>query len=146
MKKVLIGLVVLYLLFILSVIVRENRKKDYELNSNPEITITLVEDTLTPTSVTVRIQDVSPKQNGYSSAFILQKYKEDNWQEVDPKQNIRITAPRIYYVDENHELFFTYKWEEYYGELEQGRYRLLNPMKEEGASDTTYLALEFTIA
>ena len=38
MKKVLIGLVVLYLLFILSVIVRENRKKDYELNSNPEIT------------------------------------------------------------------------------------------------------------
>ena len=146
MKKVLIGLVVLYLLFILSVIVRENRKKAYELNSNPEITITLVEDTLTPTSVTVRIQDVSPKQNGYSSAFILQKYKEDNWQEVDPKQNIRITAPRIYYVDENHELFFTYNWEEYYGKLEQGRYRLLNPMKEEGAPDTTYLALEFTIA
>ena len=65
---------------------------------------------------------------------------------MDPKQNIRITAPRIYYVDENHELFFTYNWEEYYGKLEQGRYRLLNPMKEEGASDTTYLALEFTIA
>lgn len=108
------------------------------------ISMTIKKDTLKNTSATIIITDTTGKENTFDSFFKIEKKKEESWQEVKTIIANYGFNDMGYKVGENHMLEMSMSWENLYGSLDAGTYRLIKSvsMPEE---EKKYFAVEFTI-
>lgn len=125
-------------------------KFEGEVNTYEGVTMTAVEDTALPGTVTVEILNTTNKEidSGNEADFALQKEVDGEWHWLETKQKeyANTAEALIYPKDETVEQVLT--WARVYGSLAEGHYRVVKAFFEyRGPGDNTdfLLAAEFTI-
>lgn len=109
-----------------------------KMNQLENISITIKDGTLTKTSATIIITDLSVNENTYGEWFRIDKKENGKWNEVKKIGEAWFNLIG-YMVDENHQLELNQNWKDIYGELETGEYRLVKEVNHE------YISVEFKI-
>ncbi len=107
-----------------------------------KISISIKENTLTPTSATVIISDINEPRNTYGEWFRIDKKTDGFWEELKPIDNNYGFNDIGLIVGEDNKLEINTDWSKIYGKLEKGEYRLVKDIYN---NDHIYLAVEFTI-
>ena len=141
MKKRVIGLCCVlgaFLIVILVIALMQN--KEAKFNPAEDITMEIVEGTLTNTSATIVITDLSGEDNIYDKDYRIDKLEDDKWYTLDDiiKGNVLIVGTGLG-LDENNQLKQEINWEKYYGPLEKSKYRIVKN------ASNRQVATEFTI-
>ena len=138
--KIFIGFLLLFVLTGCTLAQKEN----INVSEIEGISMTIKKDTLKNTSATIIITDTTGKENTFDSFFKIEKKKEESWQEVKTIIANYGFNDMGYKVGENHMLEMSMNWENLYGSLDAGTYRLIKSvsMPEE---EKKYFAVEFTI-
>lgn len=111
-------------------------------NINLKVSLSLKKDTLTKTSATIIISDISEQENTYGEWFRIDKKTNQFWEELKPIDDNYAFKDIAYKMGENHQLEMNIDWSKLYGELESGEYRLIKDLYNDGH---IYLSVEFTI-
>lgn len=100
-------------------------KKDVKIDMS-KITMTIKEGTLTAKGATVIITDTNEEHAVYCEYFVLEQERDNKWVEVDKIDNgVRYVFHEIaLLVGDDNKLETTMNWENLYGTLEQGHYRI----------------------
>lgn len=116
------------------------QNKEAKFNPAEDITMEIVEGTLTNTSATIVITDLSGEDNIYDKDYRIDKLEDDKWYTLDDiiKGNVLIAGTGLG-LDENNQLKQEINWEKYYGPLEKGKYRIVKN------TSNRQVATEFTI-
>lgn len=117
----------------------ENVTTEKELTKLDNISMTIKEGTLTKTSATIIITDLSVDENTYGAYYRIDKKENDKWTELQPIIDNYGFNSIGYLVDENNKLELHHKWDWLYGELESGEYRLVKEV------NNKYFSVEFNI-
>ena len=141
MKKRVIGLCCVlgaFLIVILVIALMQN--KEAKFNPAEDITMEIVEGTLTNTSATIVITDLSGEDNIYDEAYRIDKLEDEKWYTLDDiiEGNVLIAGTGLG-LDENNQLKQEINWEKYYGPLEKSKYRIVKN------ASNRQVATEFTI-
>ena len=94
---------------------------------------------VTPTGITVTIQDANPEPFVYGEWYVIEQQKDGSWYEVKAKITDYGFNEIGWLTDERGELTMTVEWEWLYGDLPAGHYRIL---KQAG---TQIISAEFTV-
>lgn len=150
----LVALCILLVIFVLFCI-RNQKSTDLSpfknVNDIEGIWISVKEETLSPTGLEIRFQNTLNRDDLiYGSTYYLERYTQGQWCEVDPLPGAFIGGPDIDYQLSDH-TEMQYSWADTYGELSQGRYRIIvelyskldRPITEQ--TSRYYLAAEFHI-
>lgn len=104
-------------------------------NTPNEIELSLKEDTLTPTSVTLIIANNSNNYDFvYGSDYGIETYTNEQWQEL-PTLNDHIVYTIAYTIHPNSSKDFEIDWHYIYGELPKGNYRIVKNFNKVKAFD-----------
>ena len=101
--------------------------------------VTMTVSNITPTGVTVTIEDANPEPFVYGSWYQVEKEKDGVWYEVKTKLSNYGFDEMGWLTDDQGRLTMTEDWEWLYGKLSAGHYRIL---KQAG---THMISGEFTI-
>ena len=123
------------------------KTSEAEFNPADNITMEIVEGTLTNTGATIVITDLSEENNTYGEWYRIDKLEDGKWYELEDKiagENAWIAIG--YKTDENNQLQLDIGWESLYGALESGKYRIVKDFSN-GKNPYTnrHIAAEFTI-
>lgn len=113
------------------------------INEIENITMSIKEGTLTKTSATVIIKDISERDNIYGESFTIEKY-DHGWIELESKNDMVFNSIG-YSVGKDNTLELDVKWDYFYGELKSEKYRILKDFSESGEGVRHYISAEFTI-
>ena len=111
-------------------------KETYEQQSLNNISINIKD--ITPTSATIVIKDTNESSYTYSEWYEIEKEVDSKWEKLE-ENNDMVFNDKGYKVDGNNTIEFDMNWEDYYGSLEPGNYRLIKRV------DNNYLYTYFTI-
>ncbi|MBQ6841212.1 MAG: helix-turn-helix domain-containing protein [Bacilli bacterium] len=133
-----------------AIIVNDLEKTTVELNEVDSITMEIKEGTLTTTSATVMITDVSGHKWSYGSEFRVDRKENGKWEEVESIHDDYAWNLMAYSVDKMGKLEFNHDWSYMYGELPKGYYRLVkivlpNVDRAVTEKDRKYISVEFEI-
>jgi len=130
-------------------------KYDGEVNTFDGMTITINEDTLTPSGATVTIlnttDSVDPEKDEISSGkphlMSVHVYKDNAWYKVKQQKEVGAITSEAYIYLKDKPMEVEVNWAEYYGELPEGKYRLVKTFtKGYGPESEDFtLAAEFNI-
>lgn len=134
--KLLIGLFTVVMCFTL---VGCGNNKATELNEVENVSMVIKEGTLTNTSATVIITDLSGKNYTYGESYRIDKKENGKWKELETVIDNYGFNLVGYSVDENNKLEFNHDWEWLYGKLKSGEYRLVKEV------NNKYFSVEFKI-
>jgi len=125
----------------------ENEIKDIaELNEVKGVTMTIKEGTLTRTGATIIITDLSGKDNVYGNWYRIDKKENGIWQELDIIFEGNYGCNLIgYSPNENNQLEMDVNWEDLYGKLESGEYRLVKETSIPLENQKYYFSVEFVL-
>lgn len=140
MKKRLITLLIVLVIVILvafEIFILINKNI---LNKSNEITMIIKEGTLTRTSATVIVED-SNKEHFYGENYSIEKSEDGGWKSL--KQIGVYIFNMISVRSITGKLNFNLDWSERYGELENGKYRIVKSVHTPEGEKTVYA--EFTI-
>lgn len=104
-----------------------------------EISMIIKDGTLTKIGATIIITDISGNKNEYGEWFRIDKKVNGNWKELDMKVDDYWINLVAHTVDSNNKLEMNLSWQSIYGDLENGKYRLVKEVNNE------YFSVEFTI-
>ena len=100
-----------------------------EFNRKPEnVTIEVLEDTITNTSVEILITDNNEDKYGWGVPFAIQEKINGEWKNLEHISDRVAWITIAYNLDKNNQLKQTLDIEEYYGKLEPGIYRVVKPV------------------
>lgn len=116
--------------------------KKYDRNELDKIEMTIEEGSLTNTSATVIIKDLSGYNTIYGSSFTIEKYVNGIWVEAEKTGENYAFNSMAYHVDINNILRMEHNWSHMYKPLKKGKYRLV---KDIITTQNTYISVEFTI-
>ncbi len=117
----------------------------YQGDTANNITLNIKEGTLTPTSAVVIIKDNSGVKNAYTNGFGLYKKQNSDWIQLDfINDNIVITTEN-HFVDENNTLEFKINWENSFGVLSPGEYKLVKYATNLENNKISYFSTDFII-
>lgn len=122
-----------------TIYVNEDIKTSGELD---KISMTIEEGTLTKTSATVIIKDLSGYRSIYGSSFKIERYEDGIWKEAEKTGENYAFNSMAYGVDINNILRMEHDWSHIYKPLKSGKYRLV---KDVHTTKQNYLFVEFTI-
>lgn len=120
-------------------------ESDKNMDDIKNVQITMKEGTFSRSGMTIIITDTNTEPYQYGESFRIDKEEEGTWQELEiiGKGNFDSIA---YNVDENNELELEQNWEQIYGILENGKYRLVkNVCLNEGCYKRAYFSIGFII-
>ena len=113
--------------------------KEESLNEIDTITMEIKEGTLTSKSATIIIKDTSKEKNTYGEEYRIDKKVNNSWKELEPiVENYGFNLIG-YEVNKDNVLQLKVKWENLYGELPTGQYRLVKTVNDK------YFSTEFII-
>ncbi|MBD8038814.1 hypothetical protein H9635_18885 [Solibacillus sp. A46] len=148
MKKIVIGLtIVICLLTACSRNIESEPTPFGTVNSPDSLTMNTKPGTVTPTGLTVIIENRSNERFVYGQYFTVEKKSEGNWYEVP------ILEEAYSFIDLGHNVAplqsveWVVDWEGYYGVLDNGEYRILKEFRnsEETDDEIYHLAAEFIV-
>ena len=99
-------------------------KDTAELNEASKVNMTIKKGTLTKTSATIVITDLNENKYSYSDDFKIEEKINGKWKELETMEDFNSTLP-LYKVDNNNKLELTINWEDIYGQLKKGEYRIV---------------------
>ena len=148
MKKRVIVICGILVICIIGVIIMSQLKTgEAEFNPGENVTMEIVEGTLTNTGATIVITDLSEENNTYGEWYRIDKQKDGKWYELE-----NIVAGDVgwhaigHLVGEDNTLTMEVDWEWLYGPLEKGKYRIVKGFSNEKNPYTNrHIAAEFTI-
>ena len=94
---------------------------------------------VTNTGATIIIKDENKNPYNYGSWYKLEKLDNDEWKEMDTIKDNYLFTDVAYLVDENKEIKFVMAWEDIYGKLTSGTYRLVKDV------NNRHISVEFVI-
>lgn len=139
MKKRIIFLCLFICLVIIGILFFNKEKSNLKIYKGNDIILSIKEGTLTKTGATIIITDKSNKDYTYGKDFILEKKIKNTWYKLAAQETWWDLVG--YKIDENNTLELEQKWEEIYGKLKNGTYRILKSI---GTTDE-YIYVEFEI-
>ncbi len=95
---------------------------------------------ISATGATIVIKDTNKEPYVYGAWYKLQKEVDGKWYDVETITDNYGFNEMGYLVDKNNEVKFVMNWEDIYGKLPQGSYRILKEINHE------YISIEFGIA
>lgn len=102
-----------------------NKENNLKISKIEGVTLEIKEETLSSTGATIIITDVTKQKHLYGERFKIQKLVNGKWKNLKVKNN-KVVFPTVgYYVDDNNKLELKQNWEELYGDLPNGKYRLI---------------------
>lgn len=116
-----------------------------ELNEAENVSIIIKDGTLTKTSATIIITDLSGKNNVYGTAFRIERKENGEWKELETIIKNYGWNLIGYSVDENNKLELEQNWEWLYGKLERGEYRLVKDTSIPLEKENHYFSVKFKI-
>lgn len=118
---------------------------DNEMNNIENVKIEIKEGTLSKTGATIIIEDTNKEHYMYGLHFRIDKKEENSWKTLLAKENV-IFNDIGYNISENNILELNQDWSLLYGELSEGKYRLVKSVcTNEGCSKKSYFSVEFEI-
>lgn len=109
------------------------------------VSLTVKENTLTETGVTLILKNDSDVEVQYGNPYEIEIKKDGKWHKINVKLNFNLPAFSLK-SKETKELELN--WENGYGKLASGDYRIIKSVdveKADGTFDTFYVSAEFTI-
>ena len=146
MKKRVVIVVSILVLFVvlLALIICFKPREIKNLNLAENITMEIKDGSLTNTSATVIITDLSGDENVnlINSEFKIGYKKNEKWYRLESKIKHEVTVMTGENVVDNKDNTYTQEinWERYYGKLDKGHYRIVKEVKTD-----LYIAVEFDI-
>lgn len=118
----------------------------YQGDTTSDIAMTIKEGTLTNSSATVIIKDLSKKRYEYNDAFSLYVKKDNNWLHLYPIAEDEIIVKGISYGGvENSLLELDQYWGNIWGNLQSGEYKLVKSASLVGEDKDYTFSVDFTI-
>ena len=104
---------------------------------DPEkVTIEIVDDSVTRKRADILITDNNENKYGWDESFRLQKKENNEWKEMKTTNEKGLWFNAMgHNLDENNQLKLTFYYSDYYGELEDGTYRIVKPFYSGGYID-----------
>lgn len=100
-------------------------------NRRPEnVTIEVLEDTITNETVEILITDNNEDYYAWGEEFRIQKKENENWQDVPVKTDEMIFNSIAWIPNKNNQLKMKIDYGKYYGKLESGIYRVVKTIYE----------------
>ncbi len=148
-KKIFLSIIIIVLLVGVYLIFKDpHTNKILEVRRTLEnVTMIIKEGTLTNKGATIIIKDLNEEKCLFGRAYHLEKYNDGKWEALKSKIDMIFTLEGLS-VGENNELSFDLKWENYYGELNPGKYRIVktgSPKKNGEYLEDRYVYTEFSI-
>lgn len=114
-------------------------------NTKREVLLSIKENTLTSVGVTLILKNASEVDVEYGTSYEIEIKKDGKWHKIDAELNFNSPA---YILKTNTEEEIELNWENGYGRLSSGDYRVIKSIdieKEDGTFDTFDVSVEFTI-
>ena len=108
-------------------------EKEYNRDVN-NVTIEVLKDTITNKSVEILITDNNQDYYGWGVDFRVQKKINNKWEELNSIRELSFIEI-AYAVDENNQVKMKVDYGKYYGTLENGIYRIVKPIYDNGYID-----------
>lgn len=109
------------------------------------VSLSIKENTLTNSSATLILKNESDVNVIYGNPYEIEIKKDGKWYKIDAELNFNSPA---FSLNSQETKEIKLDWENGYGELTSGNYRIIKDIsieKEDGTFDTFYVAVEFTI-
>ncbi len=119
-----------------------DRKVTEKYDGDTANSVSMIIKNLSATSATVVIKDLSGNKNAYAEDFAIYRKINGEWYQLESK-GTNIVEPRLYFADENNTLEFHQNWNNLYGTLSSGEYKLVKSM--EYQDERYYFSADFTI-
>lgn len=148
-KKRFLIVVICIILFVIIVLLFDknnnylNEGKYAKENLAENVTMEIMDDTLTNTGTKVIITDLSNNYNTYGKDYSIERYENNKWVELKKLENNVVTTMEGYEVNEDNILIMEINWEKIYGTL-TSRYRLIKTVRN-SFSDKKYILVEFNL-
>lgn len=124
-------------------------KEKAELNEIDGVLMRIKKDTLTRTSATIVIYDYTNDDNIYGQAYRIDKKENGKWislKTLDGKEWTEVYWNLIgYHVDEHDRLELNINWENLYGALPNGEYRIVKETSKRGEMKDYEFSVEFIL-
>lgn len=117
---------------------------EYKGDTATTSSISIKDGTLTPTSATIIISDTNYNDK-YSMEFWIYKKDADKWNLIDPIQKKIEWETRLYFVDDNGNLELNQNWQDIYGELDKGKYKLVKYVTDSKNNNSCTISVDFNI-
>lgn len=123
---------------------------DGEVNAYEGVTMSVVEGTAAPDSITVEVINTTDKEinSGNTGDFAVQIEQDGGWYWLKTLQDEYANTAEAYRYRTNVPKQLELDWTQFYGSLESGHYRVVKPFSEyRGPGDSTHflLAAEFSL-
>ena len=146
-KKILIGILCSFVLLITAC---NNNKLDVDevsniVTSNEKVSLTIKEGSLSSTKATLILENNSTEDLGYSDSYEIEIKKDNDWYKINV--DIGFNEP-LYIIEPNQSQELDINWENGYGSLTPGEYRIIKDvmlMDNDDTYEDFYIAAEFTI-
>ena len=148
MKKTILTILLcgITILFLTGCGSKIGKTSDIEI-TNDDISITIKDDTLTNTGATFVLENNSNQTLGYGEPYHLEIKDDDSWYILNTINDAVFIMP-FYHLDPNESIELKIDWENFYGILEPGEYRLIKDacfVVDDETSDNFYIGVEFII-
>ena len=120
------------------------KKSDIEVVEK-DVSLYIKENTLTNSGATLILQNNSDVEVQYGKPYEIEIKKDNEWHKINVELNFNLPA---YVLKSNESKEWEFSWENGYGKLASGDYRIIKSIdieKEDGTFDTFYVSAEFTI-
>ena len=146
-KRVIVICGVLVICIIGVIVISLLKSNEAEFNPMDNVTMEIVEGTLTSTGATIVITDLSGEDNTYSEWYRVDKLEDGKWYELDDIVNGNVGWHAVgRSVGEDNKLTMEINWEWLYGPLKNGKYRIVKGFSnEKNPYVDRHVAAEFII-
>lgn len=148
MKKTILTILLIGILVLeITGCVKVKEVSNTKISSDGDITLSIKEDTLTNTGVTLLLTNNTDKTYSYGNPFWIEKEQDGKWYKLKAKEGIAFTLP-AYGIKSGEVKKWDLDWEDMYGKLTSGTYRIIKSVdieKEDGSLESFNLAVLFNI-
>jgi hypothetical protein len=130
-RKCVIGILVLSILIIFTLFLLPQNSKNFGEKSDIEVMDTsdliemyVLEDTITSTGLTYCVKNIGGSRVSFGASYSLEIFSMGEWYKVPALNDIVVTAIE-YNISKGEERQYSVYWGHAYGELPQGKYRLV---------------------
>ncbi len=117
-------------------------KSDIKISQN-DVTLTIKEGTLTNTGATLILKNDSDKLLRYDEIYEIEIKQDGYWKKIDVELNFDLP---LWEVEPSKSKEIELKWQDGYGKLVTGKYRIIKEVYFENESEEKfYISAEFTI-
>lgn len=148
-KKVFIVLLVLVIVFGFIIFGDFLYDKSYIIGksnikiSERDVSLTVIDGTLNNTGATLELDNNSDKLLRYDEVYEIEIKVDGEWHKINVDQFFNMP---LWGLEQNNKVDIEINWENAYGELDSGEYRVVKEVYFEGMGDQRfYIAAEFSI-